>query len=91
MPVSILVFKMPALTIPRNHCFVTSKQSPCPTAQRRNVALTGTREVDIANSAFVTAEIAFRGDQDRRLRAALRRSATAWRQTSPSRPPKRRA
>ncbi len=29
----------------------------CPTAQRRNVALTDTREVDIANPAFVTTEI----------------------------------
>jgi hypothetical protein len=34
-----------------------SKPSPCPTAQRRNVALTDTREVDIASPAFVTAEI----------------------------------
>jgi hypothetical protein len=34
-----------------------SKPSPCPTAQRRNVALTDTCEVDIANPAFVTAEI----------------------------------
>ena len=34
-----------------------SKPSPCPTAQRRNVALTDTREVDIANPAFVTTEI----------------------------------
>ena len=34
-----------------------SQRSLCPTAQRRNVALTDTREVDIANPAFVTTEI----------------------------------